>query len=61
MKKTELLKKIAKLETINDQLISELESLDHLTRQLGFSEGIKSLKEAGIELLQDLDEEGQTG
>lgn len=61
MKKEELLKKIALLETINDQLIAEIDTLEHLTRELGFSEGIKSLKEAGLELLEEIEEEDDAG
>ena len=36
MEKKELIKKLAQLETINDQLVAELEYLDILTKQLGF-------------------------
>ncbi len=51
MKNKELLKKLAKLETINDQLAAELHFLEHLTRALGFAEGLKTLKEAALEML----------
>lgn len=46
-----LLKKIAKLESMNDQLISELNYLESLTRSLGFAEGLKTLKEAALEMI----------
>lgn len=52
MKQKELLKKIAKLETINDQIASELNYLEKLTRALGFAEGLKTLKEAALEMLE---------
>lgn len=47
----ELLKKIAKLESMNDQLVSELNYLESLTRSLGFAEGLKTLKEAALEMI----------
>lgn len=52
MRHKTLLKKLAKLESINDQLASELSYLEGLTKSLGFAEGLKTLKEAAIELLQ---------
>ena len=52
MKEKTLLKKIAKLESINDQLASELAYLERLAKSLGFAEGLKTLKEAALELLQ---------
>jgi len=55
MKKKDLIKKIAKLESINDQLITEIEYLDLLARQIGFEEGLKSLKSAAIEILEEED------
>jgi hypothetical protein len=52
MKHVDLLKKIAKLETVNDQLTAELHYLEQLTRSLGFAEGLKTLKSAALEMLQ---------
>jgi hypothetical protein len=52
MKDQALLKKIAKLETVNDQLTAELHYLEKLTRSLGFSEGIKTLKAAALDMLE---------
>lgn len=51
-KKEELIKKIARLESINDQLVAEIRFLDTITKKLGFSEGLKTLKSAAIELLE---------
>jgi len=51
MKNPALLKKVAKLETINDQLAAELHYLEHLARALGFAEGLKTLKAAALEML----------
>lgn len=53
MKKNDLEKKIAKLESINDQLISEITNLDQMAKKLGFVEGIKTLKSAARELLKE--------
>jgi len=55
--KKEMLAKLAKLETINDQLLSEIEYLDLLVRQIGFEEGLSTLKSAALELLQEQDED----
>jgi len=51
MTEKDLIKKIAKLETINDQLASEINYLERLTRQLGFAEGLKTLKAAALDML----------
>ncbi|NGX30549.1 MAG: hypothetical protein KR126chlam4_00482 [Candidatus Anoxychlamydiales bacterium] len=55
MKKKDLIKKIAKLETINDQLVAEIEYVDLLARQIGFEEGLKTLKSAALEILEEED------
>lgn len=47
-----LLKKVAKLESINDQLAAELNYLEHLAKALGFAEGLKTLKAAALEMLE---------
>jgi hypothetical protein len=61
MKNKDLLKKIAKLESMNDQLAAELQYLEQLARALGFAEGLKTLKAAALEMLEnDLDKEVQT-
>jgi hypothetical protein len=52
MKDKTLLKKLAKLETLNDQLSAEISYLEKLTRALGFAEGLKTLKAAAIEMLE---------
>lgn len=52
MKNKDLVKKLAKLETANDQLVAELDYLERLTRALGFMEGLKTLKAAAIEMLE---------
>jgi hypothetical protein len=52
MKDKTLLKKLAKLETLNDQLSAEISYLEKLTRALGFADGLKTLKAAAIEMLE---------
>lgn len=52
MKHKDLLKKLAKLETVNDQLAAELHYLEHLAKALGFAEGLKTLKAAALEMLE---------
>ena len=46
-------KKIAKLESVNDQLQAEFNHLNLLLKKVGFEDGIKSLKEAAKELLDN--------
>ena len=53
MREADLMQKIAKLETVNDQLLAEIQFLDDISRKLGFENGIKTLKKAAIELLQE--------
>ncbi len=53
MEERDYIKQIAKLESVSDQLQSELNYLNEMLRALGFEEGIKSLKEAAKELLND--------
>jgi hypothetical protein len=57
MKNQKLIQRIAQLESINDQLVAELEFLDNIARQLGFQEGLKTLKSAAQELLEEQREE----
>ncbi len=52
MKQKDLLKKIAKLESMNDQLSAELQYLERLAKALGFAEGLKTLKAAALEMLE---------
>jgi hypothetical protein len=52
MKNKDLLKKIAKLESVNDQIAAELNYLEKLARALGFAEGLKTLKAAALEMLE---------
>ena len=54
------IKKIAQLESLNDQLLAEFDNLDLVLKELGFEKGIITLKEAAKEMLhnkQELSEE----
>lgn len=54
----ELTRRISELESINDQLSAELRYLDELLKEIGFEEGLITLKSAALELLeQDQGEE----
>lgn len=53
MNKEILLKKIAELETVNDQLQTELRYLDKLLREAGFENGLATLKFAAQELIDE--------
>lgn len=52
-----LKRRISELESINDQLASELRYLDDLLKEVGFEDGLITLKYAAIELLEEGPEE----
>lgn len=52
MKKAELLKKLARLESMNDYLLTELGYVDHLMRLVGFSGGLETVKLTARELYE---------
>lgn len=60
MTKQELQKKLAALESVHDQLWSELTDLDTLMRNVGFPEGITGLKSTATELCSRRDEISDT-
>lgn len=51
MTKSQLLKKIAILESINDQLSTEVTHIDYLMRLVGFSEGLQTIKATAQEII----------
>ena len=57
MTKEQMLKRISELESINDQLQTEIRYLDKLLREVGFEHGLKTLKHAAKELI-DQDKHG---
>ena len=48
----EMRKKIAYLEFVNDQLISEMEEIDEMMRFIGFSDGLDTVKETAWHLFE---------
>ncbi len=49
----EMIKRISELESINDQLLTEVHNLDDLLRKVGFDDGLKTLKYAAKELMEE--------
>lgn len=47
-----LLEKLAHLEFVNDQVLAELENTDKLLRSIGFVDGLKGVKQAAKEILE---------
>lgn len=52
MKKIDLMKELARQESLNDYLSTELQKLDGLMRLIGFSGGIETVKATAIEILE---------
>lgn len=52
MTREQMLKRISELESLNDQLLSEIRYLDQLLREVGFEDGLKTLKFAAKELIE---------
>jgi hypothetical protein len=56
MQPTNLLeKKIAYLEFVNDQLMSEILYVDRLLRLIGFPDGLQTIKSAAQEVIEEED------
>lgn len=53
MEKDQMQKRISELETLNDQLVAELNYLDRLLKEVGFENGLITLKMAAQELLDE--------
>ena len=53
MTKEQLLKRVSELESMNDQLLTEIRYLDQLLREVGFEDGLKTLKFAAKELIEE--------
>lgn len=52
MTKMQLLRRIAVLESLNDQLSTEVQYVDQLMRMLGFSDGLVTVKSTAQEILE---------
>lgn len=53
MEREELEKKLAALESINDQLMTELTFVDSLMRSIGFTHGLETIKGVAHEILNE--------
>lgn len=51
MTKEQLLKKVAYLESLNDQLSTELSYVDRLMRSVGFNGGLEGIKATAQEII----------
>ncbi len=52
-REVELVRRISELESLNDQMASELRYLDELLKEVGFDDGLLTLKAAALELLEE--------
>ena len=52
MTKAEMEKRIAYLESINDQLSTEVSYVDHLMRVIGFAQGLETVKATACEIIR---------
>lgn len=59
MEPCDLEKRVAYLESVNDQLASEIRYVDKLLRSIGFPEGLTTVKTAAQELMESEHEEGE--
>lgn len=55
MTRRQLMKKIAYLEFVQDQLNTELTDVDRLLRVVGFNEGLTSAKAIAEEMIEELE------
>lgn len=53
LSKGQLLKKLAYLESVNDQLYTEVSYIDHLMQSVGFNEGLKTVKQAAEDIINN--------
>lgn len=60
MNKTQLDKRISRLETVHDQLESEIQYIDKLLRSIGFPQGIQSAKQVALEIIENQEAEKQS-
>ncbi len=53
MRKADILKEIAKLETANDFISTELCAIDKMMRKIGFSNGLHTVKLTAQEIIEN--------
>lgn len=51
--------RIAYLEFVNDQLLSEIKYVDHLLRLIGFPDGLETVKVAAREVIEKENKESE--
>lgn len=51
--KKDLLKRISELESLNDQMMAELRYLDALLKEVGFEQGLQTLKKVAQEIIEE--------
>lgn len=56
MENKSLEKKLAYMEFVNDQLVSELRYVDNLLRVIGFPDGLDTIKSAAEEVIEEEEE-----
>lgn len=59
MELKELYKRLAYVEFVNDQLSSEVAYVDGLLKDVGFCNGINSVKEIAHELIEEIEYESE--
>ncbi len=57
LNKSDLIQLMVNLELANEELIEELRSFDQLMRQVGFKDGIETIKATAIEFANDFENE----
>lgn len=53
MTKVQLMRKMARLETLNDQLMAELVYVDKLMKKVGFTNGLQTVKLTAEEICEE--------
>ena len=61
MTRDQMMKRISELESLNDQLLTEIRYLDSLLKEVGFEDGLKTLKFAAEELIDQDKDQKQDG
>lgn len=49
----QLQQKVAYLEFVNDQLVAEIEYVDRLLKIIGFPDGLETIKNAALEVIEE--------
>jgi hypothetical protein len=60
LNKADLIQLMVDLELANEELLEEIRSFDQLMRQVGFKDGIDTIKITAIELTKNYDETNES-